>query len=109
MLPWPPVSSIMGNILCRLSNNILPSAESWSVYELSVLLKDDVMSHFMGAVYCMLALMISPGDWPQILGPNRDGVAVNEKTLLPWPVSGPKKLWEREAGSGFAGPVVAKR
>ena len=29
------------------------------------------------------------GDWPQILGPNRDGIARSEKIASSWPAGGP--------------------
>ena len=46
------------------------------------------------------------GDWPQILGPHRNGTAVGEGAVAPWPKTGPKKLWSSELGTGFAGPAV---
>lgn len=46
------------------------------------------------------------GDWPQILGPNRDGIAVDETLLTSWARSGPNVLWSRPAGQGFAGVAV---
>ena len=30
------------------------------------------------------------GDWPQILGPNRDGIAVDERIAAKWPADGLK-------------------
>jgi outer membrane protein assembly factor BamB len=49
------------------------------------------------------------GNWPQILGPHRNGVAADDEKLADrWPDSGPKVLWEREAGNGFAGVAVAE-
>lgn len=44
-------------------------------------------------------------DWPQFLGPNRDGSAPASEM----PVKGDSEsvtLWKRDLGSGFAGPVV---
>lgn len=49
------------------------------------------------------------GDWPQILGPTRSGVASKDEELVAWPESGPKSLWSRELGEGFAGPAVADK
>ena len=46
------------------------------------------------------------GDWPQILGPHRNGVASDEPIPGQWPASGPTTLWERKIGSGYAGPAV---
>jgi outer membrane protein assembly factor BamB len=50
---------------------------------------------------------VCAGDWPQILGPARDGHAVNEKLAAAWPATGPRKLWERPVGQGYAGVAVA--
>lgn len=48
------------------------------------------------------------GDWPQILGPNRNGVAEKETLAEVWPKSGPKLAWETPVGSGYAGVAVAQ-
>jgi outer membrane protein assembly factor BamB len=47
------------------------------------------------------------GDWPQILGPARNGEAQSERLLDTWPVGGPKRLWRYPLGSGYAGVAVA--
>lgn len=49
---------------------------------------------------------LDAGDWPQILGPNRNGIADGEKLLERWPQSGPEVLWEYPVGSGFSGVAV---
>jgi outer membrane protein assembly factor BamB len=46
------------------------------------------------------------GDWPQILGPNRNGQAVGEQLADRWPAGGPKVLWRYKLGSGYAGAAV---
>ena len=46
------------------------------------------------------------GDWPQILGPHRNGTAIDEKLLASWPKNGPELAWKYSLGSGFAGPAV---
>jgi outer membrane protein assembly factor BamB len=46
------------------------------------------------------------GDWPQILGPRRSGEASDELPIAKWPASGPKVLWTRPLGQGYAGPAV---
>src|SRR5580692_2589904 len=46
------------------------------------------------------------GDWPQILGPHRDGRAERESLTDSWPAGGPKVLWERPVGRGYAGVAV---
>lgn len=45
------------------------------------------------------------GDWPQILGPNRDGQAVGE-TIEPWTETPPIR-WRAPCGAGYAGVAVA--
>lgn len=50
--------------------------------------------------------VVTAGDWPQILGPNRDGIAVAEQLLPQWPEAGPEVLWSTGVGEGFAGVAV---
>lgn len=65
------------------------------------------MLRAMLAVWCLVvAADLYAGDWPQVLGPNRDGVAVGETLPVKLPAGGPKKLWQVEVGEGFAGPAV---
>jgi outer membrane protein assembly factor BamB len=51
----------------------------------------------------------SAGDWPQFLGPNRNGVAHESEVAITqsFPASGPAILWRAKLGNGFAGPAVA--
>ncbi len=46
-------------------------------------------------------------DWPQLLGPTRDGVYSGPDLAATWPASGPAILWKKDVGEGFAAPVVA--
>ena len=46
-------------------------------------------------------------DWPQHLGPTRDGHSPETGLLRSWPKDGPAVGWKREVGSGWAGPAVA--
>jgi outer membrane protein assembly factor BamB len=47
------------------------------------------------------------GDWPQILGPNRNGIYTGPEIVASFPRTGPPALWKRDVGAGFAGPSVA--
>lgn len=49
---------------------------------------------------------VTAGDWPQILGPQRNGIAENETLLTKWPKDGPAVAWEVKVGEGFAGAAV---
>ncbi len=52
------------------------------------------------------------GDWPQILGPNRDGQAEGEAPLkTDWKADAPQVVWTEAIGSGYAGarlPAVSR-
>ena len=47
------------------------------------------------------------GDWPQILGPHRNGIASEETLADAWPKPGPRTVWDVPVGKGFAGVVVS--
>src|SRR3954453_24059324 len=59
-------------------------------------------------VACLLlaGAAISAADWPQFLGPQRTGVYTGPPLATSWPAGGPRKVWEKRIGQGFAGPVV---
>ncbi len=63
---------------------------------------------FLLAAVCLAGPRCVAGDWPQILGPGRSGVAAaDEKLADRWPADGPPVVWRREVGSGYAGVAVA--
>lgn len=55
----------------------------------------------------LLLSTLQAQDWPQFLGPTRNGVAAEMKLAGAWPQDGPAVLWQRKVGEGFSGPVVA--
>lgn len=44
-------------------------------------------------------------DWPQFMGPTRDGVVAGKLPAGGW-LTTPEPLWKLEVGRGFSGPVV---
>ena len=50
----------------------------------------------------------SVSDWPQFLGPERNGVYRGPALAETWPSSGPRVVWQKQVGQGFSGPVVAQ-
>jgi len=56
--------------------------------------------------FLLLACLLA-ADWPQFLGPQRNGVSAESGILTAWPAAGPKVLWQRPVGAGFSGPAVA--
>ena len=42
-------------------------------------------------------------DWPQWMGPNRDGISQESGFSKQWPEEGPRVVWRIKAGRGFSG------
>ncbi len=53
-----------------------------------------------------LSPTLEAGDWPQWMGPTRDGVWTETGILEKFPEGGPKVLWRTPIAGGFAGPAV---
>ncbi len=51
-------------------------------------------------------IIIRAQDWPQYLGPTRNGYSPQKGILRSWPDGGPEVLWRTDVGRGFGGPVV---
>ena len=45
-------------------------------------------------------------DWPQYLGPSRNGIYAGPALADTWGANGPKVVWRKQVGQGFAGPAV---
>ncbi len=57
---------------------------------------------------CLLVpLGLRADDWPQFLGPRRDGTSLEKGLLATFPKGGPTIVWKRDVGEGFSGPVIA--
>src|SRR3954463_75371 len=50
----------------------------------------------------------SGSDWPSFLGPTGDSVSSEKGILAPWPREGPKIVWEKKIGQGYAMPAVSR-
>lgn len=59
------------------------------------------------ACLLMTGVAVVAADWPQFLGPQRNGVYTGPALASSWPAGGPRKVWQKPIGQGFAGPVVA--
>ena len=55
----------------------------------------------------ILSAAENESDWPQWMGPQRDGVWRESGILQKFPEAGPKIRWRTPIGSGYAGPAVA--
>ena len=47
-----------------------------------------------------------PGDFPQFLGPNRDGTLRGPRLTRDWAARPPRRLWRRTVGEGWSGFAV---
>ena len=64
---------------------------------------------FLYAVICLVGRseISRADDWPQWLGPQRDGVWRETGIVDRFPESGPKFRWRTPIGAGYSGPAVA--
>src|SRR5437588_4120552 len=65
----------------------------------------------MRLFWSVAVIVVSAGacaaeDWPQWLGPKRDGVWRETGLLDKFPKDGPKVLWKIPIGGGYTGPAV---
>lgn len=58
-------------------------------------------------VSCLFVSSLTAADWPQWLGPNRDGKWCEDGILEKFPAGGPKVLWRKPINGGYTGPAVA--
>ena len=60
------------------------------------------------AIFGSHPAQVRADDWPQWLGPQRDGVWRETGILQAFPTNGLKILWRVPIGGGYTGPAVAK-
>jgi len=67
-------------------------------------------SSFLGISVLALGLgaQAIAADWPQILGPTRNGIYAGPALSEAWGTAGPRVVWRKQIGSGLSGPVVAQ-
>ncbi|PYK97205.1 MAG: hypothetical protein DME19_17120 [Verrucomicrobia bacterium] len=57
-------------------------------------------------VTCALAEKGDGPDWPQFLGPHRNGTSDETGLLDRWPTNGVPVVWEKKIGTGYGAPSV---
>ncbi len=55
-----------------------------------------------------LAVGASVEPWPHFLGPHQNASTRERPLLDTWPPEGPRRVWERGSGEGYACPVIAE-
>jgi outer membrane protein assembly factor BamB len=48
------------------------------------------------------------GEWPQFLGPDRNGISTERNLLESWPAGGPKQVWRVKGGVGMSGLAIGR-
>jgi outer membrane protein assembly factor BamB len=60
----------------------------------------------------VLALALGPqtiaADWPQVLGPGRNGIYSGPPLGETWGAAGPRVVWRKQVGQGLSGPIVVQ-
>src|SRR5258705_13920736 len=59
-------------------------------------------------IFAAAAIAVSAEDWPQWLGPRRDGVWRETGILKEFPTNGLKFRWRATIAAGYSGPSVAE-
>jgi outer membrane protein assembly factor BamB len=60
------------------------------------------------ALFIVLLACARAEDWPQFLGPERNGVYSGNDLAAKWPSGGPPVVWKKDVGQGFSAPVVSQ-
>lgn len=59
-------------------------------------------------VFLLTVCGICYADWPQYMGPDRNGISPDKGLMRAWPEGGPRVLWTVPVGPGYAGPAIYK-
>jgi outer membrane protein assembly factor BamB len=65
------------------------------------------MTLFLRLALICVCLTPLAADWPQILGPARNGTSTETGLVDGWSRKGPEVVWQRNVGEGYSSPVVA--
>jgi len=82
---------------------------SWSAYSATVAVA--FLFAVAGPVRAQSATQLAAAptaDWPQFLGPDRNGISRETNLVDAFPADGPKKVWRVEGGIGMSGLVVSR-
>ncbi len=64
--------------------------------------------HTRIAILILIVACACAEDWPQFLGPARNGVYSGADLATAWVPAGPAVVWKKDVGQGFSAPVVAQ-
>ena len=58
------------------------------------------------AIFLAITFVCSAADWPEFLGPNRDGTSPETGLLDRFPAEGLRVVWQKDIGTGYGAPSV---
>src|SRR5262245_8003001 len=62
----------------------------------------------LSAITLAIGISVAAYDWPQFLGPDRNGVYRGAALAETWGANGPRVIWRKQVGQGLSGPVVVQ-
>jgi outer membrane protein assembly factor BamB len=92
-LTFLPFHTCSGHPVATLFASILMSPHQWQTFAACLAL-------------ALAALHLHAADWPEFLGPTRNGVSPETGLLEKWPEKGPPILWSKPVGTGYSAPSV---
>jgi len=57
-------------------------------------------------LFTPIEVRVPASDWPQFLGPTRNGISPETGLLEKWPSNGPPVVWAKEIGTGYSAPSI---
>lgn len=64
--------------------------------------------YFLPLTLLAIAFPAFAADWPNWLGPNKNGSSPETGLLTTWPATGPKVLWKKPGGDGYSTVAIAQ-
>ncbi len=64
------------------------------------------MRKFVVVAMLMVSCVALAADWPQFLGPDRDGISPEKDLSRNWPAKGPAELWKVDTQKGYGSAAV---
>ncbi|MFT5524804.1 MAG: outer membrane protein assembly factor BamB [Pirellulaceae bacterium] len=65
-----------------------------------------IVTCFIVSTFLANVGLSAENDWPQFLGPNRNGISAETGLLEQWPADGPKEVWRVPGGVGMSGFAI---
>ncbi|MDH5398251.1 MAG: PQQ-like beta-propeller repeat protein [Cyclobacteriaceae bacterium] len=65
-----------------------------------------IKAQILAVVFMLNLTVVIAQDWPQFLGPDRNGKTEQQGLLRDWPEGGPEVKWTVDVGIGFGGPAI---